>query len=549
MPDSSAIAAFLKKMHLFAGLNDGQLRTVADSMHSQTYPVDGSEDPDLVFREGTRADGFYVIFSGKVTVTRQVKKRTIKLASLSAGDYFGEQGLLKNRTHNATIRAEKGTVLLIMHRDDFKTALVKVPELRPNFLVMMQCRDMAGRLKFDWLGQDEVIYFIAGKHWLLLLQALVMPLLVLLFSGVVFFIAYLLTSPGFAALGGFVSVIGLALGIWQYIDWGNDFYIVTNKRVIWLEKVIFLYDSRTEAPMTTILSVNTEREYWGRQFNFGTIIVRTFTGQVRMEFVQFPLQAAAMIQEYWDRTKVRTRQVDDEVFKNAIRVKMGKPPLPVSTPPPAPTPAAAPAKKVNPIVKWLHNNFGMRIEAGGVVTYHKHWIILLRDIWMQSLIFISVIVLIIAGLIWLQRIDVYVIAFGLLMLTAAGAWWYYGYEDWKNDLYQLTAEQVIDVYKQPFGMEDRRAAPIDGILGTEYRRSGLLGMLFNYGTVFINVGGSKFDFVDVANPPAVHQDIVERYEARQRKKKEAETNAERDRIVDWLVMYNKAMAAIDEPKK
>ena len=27
--------------------------------------------------------------------------------------------------------------------------------------------------------------------------------------------------------------------LWFGLDWGNDFYIVTNQRVIWLEKVIF----------------------------------------------------------------------------------------------------------------------------------------------------------------------------------------------------------------------------------------------------------------------------------------------------------------------
>ena len=46
-------------------------------------------------------------------------------------------------------------------------------------------------------------------------------------------------------------LLGLpALGwiAWTYLDWTNDLYIVTNQRVVYVEKVIGIYDSREEAP-------------------------------------------------------------------------------------------------------------------------------------------------------------------------------------------------------------------------------------------------------------------------------------------------------------
>jgi hypothetical protein len=35
----------------------------------------------------------------------------------------------------------------------------------------------------------------------------------------------------------------------------------------------------------------------------------------------------------------------------------------------------------------------------------------------------------------------------------------YQYVDWRNDIFQLTPNQVIDLDRKPFGRESRRAAP------------------------------------------------------------------------------------------
>jgi len=46
------------------------------------------------------------------------------------------------------------------------------------------------------------------------------------------------------AVGVLILIGILGWGVWNAIDWSNDYYIVTNQRVIWLEKVVGLYDSR-----------------------------------------------------------------------------------------------------------------------------------------------------------------------------------------------------------------------------------------------------------------------------------------------------------------
>ena len=81
-------------------------------------------------------------------------------------------------------------------------------------------------------------------------------------------------------------------------------------------------------------------------------------------------------------------------------------------------------------------------------------------------------------------------AFFGLCLVGLGIflWWLYNYLDWHNDIYLITNEQVVDVNRKPLGKEERRAALIRNILSVEYKRMGVIGLLLNFGTVFIRVG-------------------------------------------------------------
>jgi hypothetical protein len=124
----------------------------------------------------------------------------------------------------------------------------------------------------------------------------------------------------------------------------------------------------------------------------------------------------------------------------------------------------------------------------------------------------------------------------------------YEYVDWMNDIYQVTPDQVVDVNRSPFGTEDRKAAPLENILSTEYKRIGIFGVLLNYGTVMIMVGGAQFRFEDVADPPSVQQDIVRRQQGRLLKKRETETAGERDRMAEWLAMYHRTIEEVEREK-
>jgi hypothetical protein len=124
-----------------------------------------------------------------------------------------------------------------------------------------------------------------------------------------------------------------------------------------------------------------------------------------------------------------------------------------------------------------------------------------------------------------------------LMIPVIG-WWIYQYIDWTNDIFRVTGDQIMDIDRKPFGTEERRAAPLDNILGTRYERIGFLGYILNFGTVYIDIGSTQFAFEDVLDPAGVQSDIDRRRLSRISGKKAAELAQERNRMADWMAAYH-----------
>ena len=134
-------------------------------------------------------------------------------------------------------------------------------------------------------------------------------------------------------------------------------------------------------------------------------------------------------------------------------------------------------------------------------------------------------------------VDAWAGALFLALFPFAG-WFIYQVIDWSNDKFEVTPEQIIDIDRKPFGSETRSAAQLENILGTSYERRGVLGNVFNYGTVYITVGGNKLAFEDVMDPGTVQSDIDRRRMARIAKKTESTVASERERMAEWLATYH-----------
>ena len=538
--EAADLAEFLTTIHLFHYLSLEQIAIVAAGLKELSLAADVE-----VIKEGTEGSSLYLIYSGSVRVTREGEKAS--LATLVRHDYFGEVALLKRRKRMATVTTLEPTVVLILSGEQFKKLVKQIPELRSNFAVNVASHKLANRLHFNWVREDEVIYFLAQKHPYRLVEALVLPALALLLPAALLFV--FLFFPTFKPLlwGAGATFLAIVLWIiWRTIDWGNDYYVVTNQRVVYLEKVIGLYDSTQEAPLSTILSVGVETDLLGRQLGFGNVIIRTYVGKIIFRHVSNPKQAAAVVEEHWHRVRETSRRVEADAMRYELRKRMGL----ISgdaKPQPGPAPVVVNSKP-SFAEKLSLSLFRVRIERAGTITYRKHIFVLFQQTWQPTLGLIILFFLLVIDLIHpMSPISTLVPVLASELLFTAWVvlffsfilWWIYQYIDWSNDIFQVTPDQILDIDRKPFGTEERRAAPLENILSTEAQREGFLEYLLNYGTVYINVGGAtELRFSDVTDPATVQQDIDNRRLARINSKAEAQAKNERERLADWFATYH-----------
>ena len=551
--------SLINKIHLFNGLKEDQLASIA--VKFDEIEVSAGH---VVFKRGDKPEGFYIVLKGKVNVTRsrEINGEEV-IIWLVPGDYFGEEALVENRNRSATITATEDTTLLFLSRAHFNELLGKYPNLKPNFLVAIKSHKLARATKFTWLGPKEIIYFVARRHKIRLYQALVAPVLSLVVPIGLFFWGMLVSAvtPVALAVLSLIFIIGWAS--WNALDWSNDYYIVTNQRVVWLEKVVGLYDSREEAPLSTILSVGVETDQLGRILDYGNVIVRTFVGRLEFDYVDHPNQAAEMIREYWERVKSVLTVSQKDVMRNTIRQKLG---LPVEkrTLDELP-PIVTVNRNLADLPLWwvaFLSLFTLRTEDAGKVIYHKHWIVLLQQAWKALALSLLMFVLQIWRIInlWTSptesflmpnaegalRPDTITVAMPMLALPFI-AWLVWEYVDWKNDIFMVASDEIFDLDRKPFGKEEKRAAQIDSILSTSYTREGIIPYLFNYGTVKIAVGGATFDFQDVADPASVQADINRRRMARIAQKNENAGKDDRERFATWIAAYHENAGSFTPP--
>ena len=120
----------LKQVPIFRSLSDDLLQEI---LKAPENCVEEFEQKESIIRESEIGDCMYIILDGavEVLIRAESSNREIAIATLRAGDFFGERSLMPGSTgrRNASIRAvfqtkvfriDKKYVLLSIKRDDFK---------------------------------------------------------------------------------------------------------------------------------------------------------------------------------------------------------------------------------------------------------------------------------------------------------------------------------------------------------------------------------------------------------------------------------------------
>src|SRR5262249_27830201 len=104
---SPDLKAFLVATPFFGGLSDSSLDLLISMLLERRFDVGAT-----VVAEGEPGHSMYIVHSGELVVSKLGESgRAIRMATLGAGDFFGEMTLIEVRNRSATVAAETQALL------------------------------------------------------------------------------------------------------------------------------------------------------------------------------------------------------------------------------------------------------------------------------------------------------------------------------------------------------------------------------------------------------------------------------------------------------
>ncbi|MFP3855350.1 MAG: cyclic nucleotide-binding domain-containing protein [Anaerolineales bacterium] len=533
----------LELAHFLRGLPEGSLVNLAESLGQRNYQAG-----EIILGEGEPPGGLRLIHNGRVELLQEASDGTFtRLGEEEQGGLLGVGALLSGHRTRAAARAMEPTEILFWEKNELFPFLEDHPSALESLQLAAASQELSWQMRFGWLREDEAIFALARKHVARLAFSMTIPLLLAAAAVALGFWSIVASPPLLPYIAGFFGIAALAYGLWLWVDWRNDYYIVTDQRVVWVEKVVAIYDSQVEAPLHQVLAVSVSSDVIGRWLGYGDVITRTYTGQIRFRHIGSPRAVAAVIEERWRRLQLSDRNEDRASKLEAVRQILNGEEQAAEPAQADPAESLEPAKdnEATPDIGLNHWNLELRFEHHGVITYRKHWAVLLGRIGLPSLLLLLVTGLAgarLAGWIELAPTGPFLLATGGAALLLFG-WWIYQFADWANDIYQVSPTHILDVYRKPLGRELRRAAPLENILSTEVDRRGIIGLVLDFGVVRVNVGAEQLDFEGVFHPRMVQQDIVRAQEAFMAKQRQSEEQQRRREMIEWLGAYHDEMTS------
>lgn len=98
------------------------------------------QNGEIVIKQGTVGDCFYVIQNGKVEVIDESGDNEVVVAELGETDFFGEMGIFERDVRSCTVRAKGEAKILTMDKKSLYKSIQKDPSLAFRLLEKMSNR-------------------------------------------------------------------------------------------------------------------------------------------------------------------------------------------------------------------------------------------------------------------------------------------------------------------------------------------------------------------------------------------------------------------------
>ena len=565
---------FLAQLPLFDALNEDELFALAQISDEYEF-----ENGAVIAYQRDVADCLYIVKNGRLFAhTVDERGRVRDSRSYFAGDWLGDNWLFVPDAHPATVKAAGDGRLLIIRGDRFLQFLEQHPaaleKLEPDYDVTdthsgglsEEAWEEAqkSRIKADKqsaaisLLPDELVELnLRRSHWYLLLR-IFLPCLFLLTIPLWTFVL-LSGQPAESFWSGTPSLVVsllllLVFGLWlafELLDWSNDYFVITNKHLAHREFSLRTFRTTVvKIPIDQIQSVTVDRPtFIANLFNFGTARVTTAAqaGAVYFDNIDDPRRVEDVLNRLRQRVQALNAALAQTTMRRSVeghfqvqsgynRVVEAEEEDDGETAVPQPTTFAN-------FWRAFKQRYQGRVEVGNVITYRKHFFVLLQvTLWpVVGLLGLFILNWILMRM-FLFTIDQLAVVDAVLFLALFG-WLIWQIEDWRNDTFQLTDRYVIDIDRKPFGFgESRKQAELSNVQNINSNRPNLLATLFNFGNVIIDTAGAQADIVfeTVSNPNRIQSDIFRRRDQYRRQQTIKQGDQRRKEYAVLLDVYKQA---------
>lgn len=524
------VIANVRRLPMFARLTAQQLDWVASVTQVQRF-----EPGEEMFQQGMVAPGMVMMIDGSgLLVQRGADGIERPFGKVSAGEYIHDAALFNDVTTPATLRAAESSIVLFLSRQQMRNLLAHHPEIRPNLVLPNLPKTQTQQVQqFQSQRENEDTVLKTRRHiggFLARAFGLGFIIVLIWLGGAA--LAGLI--PGFPVLFIALPLTALLLVLigYNYFEWANDELIITDRRVVSIQRTILNFKTQiNEIPLDAIHEVNVAlpplSDLAGRLLGYGSIIIKTSgdTNNIRLDEIPNPKAVQQTIfthrKQYEEAKQEENRSAMRGELTKAISGGAAGTPGSAST---APIPVTRPG-----LFTLEYTN-----EKGETV-YRKHWLILLAHL-------IPPLTLLLVGVV-LFLIGILGPLIPLPVIVVALIWLYVADWDWRNDLYIVGDQTVTIIHRRPFFLQDEKdqilLAQVDNVVSDT---QGIMNTIFQIGQVKLLLTGTDEKnakrFTNVYAPQHIQQEISRRQDRAAALKRQEDAQRQQQTIIDYLTVYH-----------
>ena len=546
------VESFLRRAPLFRAFTDEDIRRLAGFVMQIHY-----HNPHQTIVRAGKTDNYYYILTRGSALKQIVDDNNLVGASVAIGSgaSFGETSLLFGDPADETVETLEPTDWIRIHRLDFQLYLEMYPDAKQRLSLSQELKKrLEKRVHRDsWQREDEEILSRRRRHWIVLFKRLMIVFLLLFIHFIIAGIIRLVTGNWYVWQNILIAAVyTIPLAGWIILDYSNDYHIVTNRRIIHQEKIVFIKERRFSAPIEQIQEVFIERNLLAKFLRYGDLVISTAAteGKVIFDYHPNPTEAHDIIikemtrlekyglseQQEAIQKQLQERlhlgleeRLDERALMEPVRVRKIKQPRNV------------------PFIRLL----GLQEEPGNRLVWRRHWFGLILTILpalISTLVSLFFLIAFATDLIfpnWARGVQAAMILISIAAFFISLFWLWWQWEDWENDRYIVSDQLIERISKKPLWFDEQRISlNIERVQNVDFRRPNPLAYIFDFGDVNIQTAAQEgmvtFGFVPA--PDEVQFEIFHRirdYEENLEKRRQKE---QKNDFIEWLEAYHKLVS-------